>query len=236
MNGTSQSMENPVFLPGPQPYLGTMSMVSRTVSIAASTICAGAADAVELVLGDDAPAEMQAAWAAASPAAAATAAARTADGAAAGQAAATKAAVAAAAAGAAAATATGAAAGAAGADAAVAGSRKQEEAATPAEATLVNRLVAALSGARFDSGDVMGVSLAGTQMLSRCIHWRAAEPRFASGICITLALCIAAVRPRCPCVVCVVEVPTFDIDLQSTLNGWDTNTLQVAGHRVSSCR
>lgn len=96
---------------------------------------------MQVVFGNDAPAEMHAAWASAAPAAAAGATAASAANAPAG-----------------AATDGGATAG--------AGSGKQEAAETPAEAVLVARLVAALRWARFDAGDVKGVALAGQWKVS----------------------------------------------------------------------
>lgn len=94
------------------------------------------ADALELVFGDDAPAQMQAAWSAPEPAVATTATAPTSPP-----------------------DETGAGAGAAAGEAV--GSRKQDEAATPAEAELVSQLVAAIGGAFFDNGDIRGVKPVG---------------------------------------------------------------------------
>lgn len=46
-----------------------------------------------------------------------------------------------------------------------AGSTKQDEAATPAEAALVSRLVAAIGGAFFDNGDIRGVKPVGEEFI-----------------------------------------------------------------------
>ena len=100
-------------------------------------IAAGDTDVVQLVFGDDAPAELHAAWAAADAGSAATEAA----------------------------AAAAAAVGASGADVDTSAATASGKAVTEAESALVARLVAALTGAAFDSGDARGIALPG--MLAR---------------------------------------------------------------------
>jgi hypothetical protein len=111
-------------------------------------MAAGDTDAVQLVFGDDAPAEVHAAWAVADP--------RAASGASAAAAGATGGTALASAPGTdVAADASG------GPGAAAALGEAWGKPVTGAQAALVARLVAALSGGVFDSGDVRGVALSG---------------------------------------------------------------------------
>ena len=138
-------------------------------------------DEVQLVFGDDAPAEVHAAWAAVEPrnTAGASAPAACAPG------------------GRSPAPASGADADAhadAGASAAAASGEAPDEAATEAQAALVARLVAALSGAVFDCGDARGVALSGGLM---CQHTHQADSS-AIGAAVQLVICLQHTPLRLP--------------------------------------